>query len=87
MQFLREYLAQVRETYQAQLDLKLNQIMKIFTVIAAVFLPLSLVVGWYGMNFSNMPELNWKYGYQGVIALSVLITLAILFYFKKRDLL
>ncbi len=87
MKFLREYLAQVRETYQAQVDLKLNQIMKIFTVIAAVFLPLTLVVGWYGMNFKNMPELDWTYGYEGVIVLSILITAGILIYFKKKDLL
>lgn len=86
MKFLREYLSVVRESYQAQVDLNMNEIMKIFTVLTAVFLPLTLLVGWYGMNFKNMPELDWKYGYLGVIATSVLITAGILYYFKKKKL-
>lgn len=87
MRFLREYLDQVRETYQSQLDLKQNEIMKIFTVLTAVFLPLTLVAGWYGMNFKYMPELSWRYGYVGVIGLSLAITLSILLYFRKKRLL
>ena len=86
MKFLREYLSVVRESYQAQVDLNMNEIMKIFTVLTAVFLPLTLLVGWYGMNFKNMPELDWKYGYLGVIVTSILITAGILYYFKKKRL-
>lgn len=87
MKFLREYLALVRESYQAQLDLRMNEIMKIFTVLAAVFLPLTLLVGWYGMNFKNMPELDHPFGYPGVIFASGLITVGILYYFKRKKLL
>ncbi|MDO5732316.1 MAG: CorA family divalent cation transporter [Eubacteriales bacterium] len=87
MQYCREYLAQVREAYQSQLDLKLNATMKIFTVMTSVFLPLSLLVGWYGMNFKNMPELDWEYGYIAVIASSIVITALILWYFKRKKLL
>ena len=86
MKFLREYLALVRESYQAQLDLRMNEVMKIFTVLAAVFLPLTLLVGWYGMNFKYMPELQHRYGYIGVIAASAIITLGILYYFKRKRL-
>ena len=58
---LRDYLSQVREAYQSQIDINLNNVMKIFTVITAIFLPLSLIAGWYGMNF-NMPEYQSPYG-------------------------
>ena len=52
-----------------------------------LFLPLTLIAGWYGMNFPNMPELHWRYGYAAVIGLSVLtVTLEIL-YFKKKKML
>jgi magnesium transporter len=79
---LRDYVTQVREAYQAEVDIGLNNIMKLFTVITAVFLPLTLLVGWYGMNL-QMPEFHWVYGYPFVIALSLLI-LAICFYFFKK---
>ena len=81
---LRDYITQVREAYQAQIDIEQNQIMKIFTVITAVFLPQSLIVGWYGMNF-DMPEYLWPWGYAYVILLSI-ATLAIcimVFKYKK----
>lgn len=70
---LQEYSMQVREVYQAQIDIHQNKIMRILTVVTTIFLPLTLVVGWYGMNFKYMPELNWKYGYVFVIAISVAI--------------
>jgi magnesium transporter len=69
---LREYTTQVREAYQAQIDIEQNQIMKVFTVISAIFLPLTLIVGWYGMNV-QMPEYGWEYGYLYVIMLSVIV--------------
>ncbi len=87
IQLLREYTAQVRESYQAQMDISLNKVMKIFTVVATIFLPLTLLVGWYGMNFTNMPELTWEHGYKYVIVFSILITSACLYYFKKKNLL
>ena len=65
VQSLRESVAQLREAYQSQLSIQQNDLMKIFTVVTAVFLPLTLLVGWYGMNFVGMPELHWKYGYTG----------------------
>ncbi len=80
---LREYITQVREAYQAQIDIEQNQIMKVFTVITAIFLPLSLIVGWYGMNFP-MPEFSWKYGYPFVIVLSVCVAVFCLILFARK---
>jgi magnesium transporter len=81
---LRDYVTQVREAYQAQEDINLNSIMKLFTVITAIFLPLTLIVGWYGMNFP-MPEYNLSFGYPLVIALSALVVAVCVGYFKKHD--
>lgn len=80
---LRDYVTQVREAYQAEVDISLNTTMKFFTVITAIFLPLTLIVGWYGMNF-QMPEYNWKYGYHMVIGISLLIISISIAYFKKN---
>lgn len=63
---LRDLVAQVREAYQAQIDIEQNAIMKVFTVITSIFLPLTLIVGWYGMNL-QMPEFEWRFGYPVVI--------------------
>lgn len=83
-QLLREYCLQVRELFQAELDIRQNRIMKILTIVTTVFLPLSLVAGWYGMNFTGMPELRWTYGYPAVIAGSVIIVLLTLWIMKKK---
>ena len=83
-QLLREYCLQVRELFQAELDIRQNRIMKILTVVTTVFLPLSLVAGWYGMNFTGMPELDWAYGYPAVIAGSVVIVLLTLWIMNKK---
>lgn len=84
---LRDNLIQLRETYQSNLDLKLNNTMKLFTVITAIFSPLTLIAGWYGMNFRYMPELEWKYGYFYVIVLSLTVLSACIIIFKKKKLL
>ena len=80
---LRDYVTQVREAYQAEIDISLNNIMKIFTVITAIFLPLTLLVGWYGMNL-KMPEFQWSFAYPFVIILSVAIVVFCFCYFKKN---
>ena len=71
---LREYTLQLREVYQTQFDMRQNKVMKVLTVVTTIFSPLTIIVGWYGMNFSNMPELTWEYGYLLVILLSILTT-------------
>jgi magnesium transporter len=83
-QLLREYGLQIRELFQAEIDIRQNRIMKILTIVTTVFLPLTLVAGWYGMNFANMPELTWKYGYPAVIAISLIIVIISLWIMKKK---
>ncbi len=83
---LRDSILQLRETHQTSLDMKLNNTMKLFTVITAVFSPLTLIAGWYGMNFRYMPELSWKYGYLFVIILSILTVSLCIYIFKKKKL-
>lgn len=83
-QTLREYGLQLRELFQSEIDVRQNRIMKILTIVTTVFLPLTLVTGWYGMNFTNMPELTWEYGYPVVIGVSVLIVSICLWIMKKK---
>ncbi len=81
---LRDYATQVREAFQAEHDIKSNDIMKVFTVVTSIFLPLSLIVGWYGMNFDSIPELTWRYGYAYVIALNLFVVAGCLYLFRRK---
>ena len=83
---LRDNIIQLREIHQTSLDMKLNNTMKLFTVITAIFSPLTLIAGWYGMNFRYMPELSWKYGYIFVIFLSIFTVGICIYIFKKKKL-
>jgi magnesium transporter len=83
---LRDYITQVRESYQSQLDINLNNIMRLFTVITLIFSPLTLIVGWYGMNFVHMPELKWAYGYMFVTILCISVVIICIIFFKKKKL-
>ena len=86
-QLLRDSLVQVREAYMAALDYNANRLMRVFTIVTVLFLPLTLIVGWYGMNFRYMPELSSPYGYPAVIVLSVLVVALCLLFFRKKKLL
>ena len=83
-QLLREYCLQVSELFQSEVDIRQNRIMKILTIVTTICLPLSLVAGWYGMNFSGMPELTWKYGYPAVFVFSLIIVVLSLWIMKKK---
>ncbi|MDD3570758.1 MAG: CorA family divalent cation transporter [Lachnospiraceae bacterium] len=83
-QLLSDNLIHLRETLDASLNYNLNKTMNVFTVVTTIFLPLTLIVGWYGMNFKYMPELGWKYGYLSVVFLSVIVVIGCLIFFKKR---
>ena len=87
VKYLKEYTVQLRETHDAMLDYNLNNIMKLFTVITTIFSPLSLIVGWYGMNFEYMPELHWQYSYFGVVIFSAAVVLLCIIAFRKHKLL
>ncbi|MBQ8951964.1 MAG: magnesium transporter CorA [Eubacterium sp.] len=81
---LHEYTMQVRDLQHTQLDIKQNRIMTLLTVVTTIFMPLTLIVGWYGMNFKYMPELEWHWSYPVVFLISVLIVVLSLIYFKKK---
>ncbi|MDD6146578.1 MAG: CorA family divalent cation transporter [Oscillospiraceae bacterium] len=81
---LQELVSHLQETYQSQLAIQQNELMKFFTVITAIFLPLTLLVGWYGMNFSYMPELHWKYAYPVLIGVSAAVAGGLIWYFKHK---
>lgn len=73
----------LQDAYSAYLDKKMNNTMKYLTVLTTVFFPLTIIVGWYGMNFLYMPEFAWKFGYLYVIGLSV-ITIALLAFIARK---
>lgn len=81
---LREYAMQVQDVYMSEIGIRQNNVMKMLTVVTTIFLPLTLLVGWYGMNFANMPELTWKYGYLGVALISIVIILLTLWIMKRK---
>ncbi len=81
---LLDYTSQIRDSYESRLDVKQNRIMTVLTVVTTIFMPLTLIVGWYGMNFRYMPELESRWGYPVVIAVSVLIVVLSLIFFKKK---
>lgn len=82
---LLEYAQQVQDAYQVQVDAEQNRNMGFLTVMSSIFYPLTLITGWYGMNFQNMPEL--VNGYPAVIILSLIVVVVIVFVFKKKKLL
>ena len=61
-----------------------NQVMKVLTIIATIFIPLTFLVGIYGMNFEHMPELGWKYAYPALMGLMVFLVVAMVYYFRKK---
>lgn len=82
---LLEYALQVKDAYQSQVDEMQNKNMQFLTVISTIFFPLTLITGWYGMNFQNMPEL--QNGYPYVIKLSIVVLIICILIFKKKKIL
>lgn len=81
---IADHAVQIRDMYNSHLEIKQNRIMTILTVVTTIFMPLTLIAGWYGMNFRYMPELNSVWGYPVIIAVSILIVVGSLWLFKKK---
>ena len=81
---LRDYTIQVRDLHNTQLEVRQNKTMTLLTVITTIFMPLTLIAGWYGMNFRYMPELEWRCGYLAVFVLSVAVIVCCLILFKRK---
>lgn len=81
---LRENVLQLRELFQSLQNARQNRVMGILTIVTTLFLPLTLLTGWYGMNFAHMPELQWEYGYLAVAAVAVVIVVLEILWFKWK---
>lgn len=82
--YLRDYVIQINDTYREHIAIRQNNITTLLTVITTIFAPLTLITGWYGMNFKYMPELDDTYAYPMVMAVSIIIAVLLLVYFKKK---
>jgi magnesium transporter len=81
----RELIGNLREAYQASIANRANEIMRVFTAITTIFIPLTLITGIYGMNFDNMPELHAKYSYYIVLGIMAVLGGGMFYIFRKRD--
>ena len=81
---LLDYSIQIQDNYKSKQADKQNRIITVLTVVTTIFMPLTLIAGWYGMNFKYMPELTSAYGYPAVIILSVLIVVLSILFFKIK---
>jgi magnesium transporter len=81
----RDMLSGMLDIYLSSVSNKLNAIMKVLTIIATIFMPLTFLAGVYGMNFKYMPELEWHWGYFGVLGIMLVTALAMIYYFKKKN--
>ncbi|MCC6459241.1 MAG: magnesium/cobalt transporter CorA [Saprospiraceae bacterium] len=80
----RELLAGVESFYQAEVSNRMNNVMRLLTIISTIFIPLSFLAGVYGMNFDNMPELHWRYGYFTILGLMFSASIGMLYYFRRK---
>ena len=80
----REMLSSMLDVYLSSLSNRMNQVMKVLTIIATIFIPLSFLAGIYGMNFKYMPELEWHWGYPFILAIMIAVVCIMLLYFRKR---
>jgi magnesium transporter len=81
---LRDVVDSTLSTYLSSVSNRMNEVMKVLTLIATIFIPLTFIAGIYGMNFANMPELQWRYGYFGILIVMAVIGLFLAVYFKRR---
>jgi magnesium transporter len=84
-EFYRETLAGVRDAYLSAVSNRLNEVMKVLTIVATLLLPLTVITGIYGMNFEDMPELRWRYGYPATLVGMAAIMVGVAWYFKRKD--
>jgi magnesium transporter len=84
METYRDIVSGMLDIYLSSVSNRLNQIMKVLTIISTIFIPLTFLSGWYGMNFKYMPELSWKWGYPMVIAIALTIMSVLLYLFRRN---
>jgi magnesium transporter len=84
METFRDLISGMVDIYLSSVSNKMNEIMKVLTIIATIFIPLTFITGIYGMNFKYMPELEWRWGYFGVWIGMVVIISGMIIYFRKK---
>lgn len=80
----REMLSELQNLYLAEIGFKANGVIQMLTIISSIFIPLTFIVGVYGMNFKYMPELDWQYGYPTVMCSMVVLVILLLIYFRRK---
>lgn len=81
----KDTIASLKDMYMSIVSNRMNEIMKVLTIIATIFIPLTFIAGVYGMNFENMPELGWEYGYFITWVIFILTFIGMIIYFKRKD--
>jgi magnesium transporter len=81
---MREMLVSSLETYMSSVSNRMNEIMKVLTIISTIFIPLTFIAGIYGMNFEHMPELKWPFGYAAILAVMGISAAAMVAFFKRK---
>ncbi|MED3871068.1 CorA family divalent cation transporter, partial [Priestia megaterium] len=80
----RDMTSDMRDNYLSLNANRMNSIMMTLTIISSIFIPLTFVVGLYGMNFDHMPELHWHYGYYIILGIMALMTIGMILWFKRK---
>jgi magnesium transporter len=80
----RDMISGMLDIYLSSISNKMNEVMKVLTIFASIFIPLSFIAGLYGMNFTFMPELKWQWGYFAALGLMATVGFSLLFYFKRK---
>ncbi len=84
VEIYRDMLGGLLELYMSTVSNRMNEVMKVLTIIATIFIPMTFVAGIYGMNFEHMPELHWRWGYAAIWAIVAAIAIAMLLFFKRK---
>ncbi len=80
----RDTISGMLDIYLSSISNKMNEVMKVLTIFASIFIPLTFVAGIYGMNFENIPELKWGWGYFGLLGIMLVIVIALVIYFRRK---
>jgi len=84
VELLRDMLSGALDTYMTTISNRMNEVMKVLTIIATIFIPLTFIAGIYGMNFESMPELKWRYGYAAVWVVMILLGIGMFAFFRRK---
>ncbi|MBL6965731.1 MAG: magnesium and cobalt transport protein CorA, partial [Anaerolineales bacterium] len=84
VEIFRDMVSGMLDTYLSSISNRMNEVMKVLTIIATIFIPLSFFTGLYGMNFAYMPELQWRWGYFALLGFLGTVFIGMLIFFKRK---